>query len=327
MPRDYTKYYINNSTLPLSKRALAFEIVKTYNDNHKPTFDKIKEIFPDQVQGSKGFIRKKSEEYDPKRFHEEALISSDNVKYLVSNQWGAKNISGLLKKGLVLGIQIKEFNKSNDLKNTILTTVHVLYYEEDGYFGKDKRTGGFKVVTSHDENGNLIESFHYDREGKVWRRLVYKYDSKNNLLEHIEYNSTGKTEYKFKHDSYGNHYKEDDKTKFDSKGRLKQREVFYTSGELMYKSNYDYNKDSCIIRKYSKNGNLQQYTKSDIENNIIERKEWKADYNSSYDFTGMKLFIHETFEYEYDSFNNWIKRTRYRNESLYEIAERKIVYS
>ena len=90
MPRDYTKYYINNSTLPLSKRALAFEIVKTYNSNHKPTFDKIKEIFPDEVQGSKGFIRKKSEKYDSKRFHEEALISSDNVQYLVSNQWGSK---------------------------------------------------------------------------------------------------------------------------------------------------------------------------------------------------------------------------------------------
>ena len=30
----------------------------------------------------RGFIRKKSEEYDTKRFHEEALISSDNVKIL-----------------------------------------------------------------------------------------------------------------------------------------------------------------------------------------------------------------------------------------------------
>ena len=33
----------------------------SYNTDKKPTFDKIKEIFPDEVQGSKGFIRKKSQ--------------------------------------------------------------------------------------------------------------------------------------------------------------------------------------------------------------------------------------------------------------------------
>jgi hypothetical protein len=116
MARDYTKYIVNNNSKPLSKRALALEIVKSYNTDSKPTFDKIKEIFPDEVQGSKGFIRKKSEEYDTKRFHEEALISSDNVKYLVSNQWGSKNISKLLKKGGILEIQIKEFKKQVETK-------------------------------------------------------------------------------------------------------------------------------------------------------------------------------------------------------------------
>ena len=116
MARDYTKYIVNNNSKPLSKRALALEIVRSYNTDNKPTFKKIKEIFPDEVQGSKGFIRKKSEEYDTKRFHEEALISSDNVKYLVSNQWGSKNISKLLKKGEILDIQIKDFKKQVETK-------------------------------------------------------------------------------------------------------------------------------------------------------------------------------------------------------------------
>ena len=327
MARDYTKYSINDSILPLSKRALAFEIVKTYNNNHKPTYEKIKEIFPDEVQGSKGFIRKKSEEHDPKRFHEEALISSDNVQYLVSNQWGAKNISGLLKKGEDLGIQIKKFKKSNDIKNTILKTIKVNYYEEDGNFGKNKKTGGYKVVTKHDENGNLIESFHYDREGKLWEKNAYKYDSNNNLSEKIEYDNIGKIERKTKYDSYGNYYKEDDKVKFDSKGRLQQNELLYSSGELMCKKNYEYNKDGCIIKNYNKGGNLERYEKSDIENNILEIKIWKPEYSFSYDIKGMKLSIHELFEYEYDSLNNWIKQTCYRNKSIHYISERKIEYS
>jgi hypothetical protein len=328
MARDYTKYLVNNNFKPLSKRALALEIVKSYNTDKKPTFDKIKEIFPDEVQGSKGFIRKKSEEYDSKRFHEEALISSDNVQYLVSNQWGSKNISGLLKKGADLSIQIKEFNKSNDKKNTILKTEIRSYYKEDGNFGKNYKTSFWKTVTKHDENGNLIESFTYKRLSStfIWRSL-YKYNSKNNSSEKIEYDNTGKINSKFKYDSYGNYYNEDDKVKFDSKGRLQQNESFYSSGELMSKKNYEYNKDGCIVREYSNKGNLEQYAKSDIENNILEIKKWEAEYDYNYDFTGMKLLYHETFKYEYDYMNNWIKKTRYKNESLYLIRERKIEYS
>jgi len=327
MARDYTKYIVNNNSKPLSKRALALEIVKSYNTDKKPTFDKIKEIFPDEVQGSKGFIREKSEEYDSKRFHEAALISSDNVQYLVSNQWGSKNISGLLKKGADLGIEIKEFNKSNDKKNTILKTVCKQYSEEDGNFGKDKKTGGYKSVNQHDGNGNLIESLHYNREGELWDKKAYKYDSKNNLLETFEIDENGELELYHKNDAFGNYYKEGDKAKFDSKGRLQQNELLYSSGKLMYKKNYEYNKDGCIIRKYSKNGNLEKYLKKDIENKILEVKKWKAEYDYNYDFTGMKLLYHETREYEYDSMNNWIKKTWYRNGSLYIIEERKIEYS
>jgi hypothetical protein len=329
MARDYTKYLVNNNSKPLSKRALALEIVKSYNTDKKPTFDKIKEIFPDEVQGSKGFIREKSEEYDSKRFHEAALISSDNVQYLVSNQWGSKNISGLLKKGADLGIEIKEFNKSNDKKNTILKTVCKQYSEEDGNFGKDKKTGGYKSVNQHDGNGNLIESLHYNREGELWDKKAYKYDSKNNLLErlHIDKN-TGKIKEKYKYDSYGNWNISDEglKEKFDSKGRFQQIE-FYSSGKILYKKKYKYNKDGCIMREYSKNGNLEKYLKKDIENKILEVKKWKAEYDYNYDFTGMKLLYHETREYEYDSMNNWIKKTLYRNGSLYIIEERKIEYS
>ncbi len=327
MARDYTKYLVNNNSKPLSKRALALEIVNSYNTDKKPTFDKIKEIFPDEVQGSKGFIRKKSEKYDSKRFHEAALISSDNVQYLVSNQWGSKNISGLLKKGGNLGIEIKEFNKSNDKKNTILKTVYIQYYEEDGNFGKDKKTGGYKSVNQHDGNGNLNESLHYNREGELWYKRAYKYDSKNNLLESFKIDENGKILLKYKYDSYGNHYEEDNKVKFDSKGRLQQKKIFFPSGELMYKQNYEYNKDGCIIRKYSNVGNLERYEKSDIENNILESKKWKAEYDYNDDFKAMKLVSHRTFKYEYDSMNNWITKTWYNNGSMMCLDERKIEYS
>tara|TARA_B110001469_G_C9609037_1_gene302917 strand:+ start:269 stop:1252 length:984 start_codon:yes stop_codon:yes gene_type:complete len=327
MARDYRKYLVNNNSAPLSKRALALEIVRSYNTDNKPTFKKIKEIFPDEVQGAKGFIRKKSEKYDPKRFHEAALISSDNVQYLVSNQWGSKNISGLLKKGKNLGIQIKEFNKLNDKKNTVLKTEIRTYYKEDGNFGKDKKTGAYKSVNQHDGNGNLIESLHYNREGELWDKKAYKYDSKNNLLETFEIDENGELELHTKHDAFGNYYWEYNKVKFDSKGQLQQSER-YSSGELMSKVTYEYNKDVCIIKSYNSGGRLESSIKYDRERKKLEYIKWKPEYDYlGYDFKGMKLVHHQTYEYEYDSLNNWIKSTCYSNESLYYIAERKIEYS
>ena len=322
MARDYTKYLINNNSTPLSKRALALEIVRFYNVDKKPTYNKIKEIFPDELQGSKGFIIKKSLKYDPKRFHEEALTSADKVQYLVSNQWGSKNISGLLKKGEALGIYIKEFNKTDNQKKVIYSTSQKHYYKEDGNFGKDGKTGGLKTVTKHDDNGNLIESLHYDREKELWKKMIYKYNSKNNLSE-----STSNELGNYKYDSFGNFYKEDNKVKFDSKGRLQQKEWFYSTGELMTKSIYEYNNDGCIINAYSKDDYLKYYQKKDNKNKIIECKKWKPEYAFWADFKGMKLIYHRTYKYEYDTMNNWIKKTCYQNDELHEIVERKIEYS
>ena len=95
----------------------------------------------------------------------------------------------------------------------------------------------------------------------------------------------------------------------------------------MSKKNYEYNKDGCIIREYTKNGNLKRYEKSDIENNTLEVKKWEAELDYNYDFKGMKLVSHRTLKYEYDYMNNWIKKTWYNNGSLFVIDERKIEYS
>ena len=324
MARDYTKYLVNNNSKPLSKRALALEIVRSYNTDNKPNFKKIKEIFPDEVQGSKGFIRKKSTEYDPKRFHEETLTSSDNVEYLVSNQWGSKNISGLIKKGENLGIHIKEFNTSDNQKKVIYSTVIIQYYKEDGNFGKDKKIGGYKTVTKHDNNGNLVESLDYDRERELWNKKIFKYNSKNNLSEEIQYDSHGKISHKFKYDSFGNYYKEDDKTNFDSKGRLQQRETFYHNGSLFRKTIFEYNKDGCIIKDYGSSGKLVEEIKRDNKNNTLEHKRWVQ--KELYDEV-LTLVKNDTIKYEYDTMDNWIKKTWYDKGSLYIIEERKIEYS
>lgn len=101
MARDYTKYdfyhYEDLIASNLSKRALVFEVVKYFSNYMEYGISDIKEFFPDEIQGSKGFIRSVEEVKDPKRFSSEKLVSNDGVEFVVSNQWGGNNFESFLK--------------------------------------------------------------------------------------------------------------------------------------------------------------------------------------------------------------------------------------
>lgn len=64
MPRDYTKYNVEGLGKNLNKRQLAFTVVQDYVEKNNPSFEDIQKAFPDEVQGSKGFIRKESDVKD-----------------------------------------------------------------------------------------------------------------------------------------------------------------------------------------------------------------------------------------------------------------------
>ena len=97
MARDYTKYTVKGLGENLNKRQLVFEIVKDYVEKNKPSFDELTAIFKDEIQGSKGFIRKAAKVEDPKRFNTKIPLKIKfGVEVVVSNQWGSKNIDAFL---------------------------------------------------------------------------------------------------------------------------------------------------------------------------------------------------------------------------------------
>ena len=97
MARDYTKYNVNGIGENLNKRQLVFEIVKDYVEKNKPSFDEFTAIFKDEIQGSKGFIRKAAKVEDPKRFNTKMPLKIKfGVEVVVSNQWGSKNMDAFL---------------------------------------------------------------------------------------------------------------------------------------------------------------------------------------------------------------------------------------
>ena len=97
MARDYTKYSVKGLGENLNKRQLVFKIVKDYVEKNNPSFDKITSVFKDEIQGSKGFIKKLAKVKDPKRFNiKMPLKIKYGVEVVVSNQWGSENINVFL---------------------------------------------------------------------------------------------------------------------------------------------------------------------------------------------------------------------------------------
>ena len=109
MARDYTKYNVSGLGENLNKRQLVFEIVKDYVEKKKPSFDELTAVFKDEIQGSKGFIRKAAKVEDPKRFNTKMPLKIKfGVEVVVSNQWGSKNIDAFLSLAKKLKYKISE---------------------------------------------------------------------------------------------------------------------------------------------------------------------------------------------------------------------------
>ena len=113
MARDYTKYIIEGVGVNLNKRQLVFEVVKDYLTENDLIFSELKEVFPDNIQGSKGIIKQKPEVKDFKRFTKEPLKTKKGEELYVSNQWG-ENISDFISLAENLGYTIEKQGDDGD---------------------------------------------------------------------------------------------------------------------------------------------------------------------------------------------------------------------
>ena len=123
MARDYTKYNVSGLGENLNKRQLVFEIVEDFVEKNKPSYDELTAVFKDEIQGSKGFIRKAAKVEDPKRFNTKMPLKIKfGVEVVVSNQWGSKNIDAFLSLATKLKYNISEDNKAEE-ESTIEETI------------------------------------------------------------------------------------------------------------------------------------------------------------------------------------------------------------
>ena len=177
MARDYTKYTVEGLAENLNKRQLVFAIVKDWASKNTPSFDEIQAIFPDEVQGSKGFIAKESEVKDPKRFNmKEPLTIKNGMHVVVCNQWG-DNLPAFLEVANRLGYTISKSGESKSGSFVLSTSTgadEIEEYIKNAVESKDeKRTKSFK---------KLIIDFINDNQNCYW---IIPFS--NSILLQLEY--------------------------------------------------------------------------------------------------------------------------------------------
>lgn len=116
MSRDYSKYNVVGVGENLNKRKLVLKIVQDYVKKNSPSYDQLKKVFSDDLQGSKGMIRNVStDKYDVNRFFYNDQINVQDQICIVSNQWGSENTQRFIDYATELGYSIHKVDgeKSN----------------------------------------------------------------------------------------------------------------------------------------------------------------------------------------------------------------------
>jgi hypothetical protein len=110
--RDKTKYIIDGRTC--LKNRLVLEVVKKYVSEHSEiTFDMLRDVFYDKLQGSFGVVRMKSDIEQQKQIRyfykdEDTITLDDGTEVVVSNQWGKDNIKAFVILAKSFGYEIQE---------------------------------------------------------------------------------------------------------------------------------------------------------------------------------------------------------------------------
>ena len=169
MARDFTKYTVEGLGENLNKRQLVFTIVKDWTSKNNPSLEEIQAVFPDELQGNKGFIVKEAEVKDPKRFNMPEPLSMKNGSHVVvSNQWG-DNIINFITCAEKLGYTISQSESDNIEKSTKRSYIKITINKSDN-----------KVISSRfvKTNGEYTISFILDSDSDGVIDSYYFYDIK-----------------------------------------------------------------------------------------------------------------------------------------------------
>ena len=182
------EYQINGIDCVYEEEKLALAVLQDYCSKNECTFNELKEIFPDEVQGDKDYIKQKiggntgvfdtlAEAKDREDYF--ALLDPITIKdatIVVSTCWGERNLPLFIEKAEAIEYTISLAAS----KESSLATKHYTYIKT---FNNENSDQGFPIVSScvvqtngkytlvfnlsHDGDGVMDQYYFYDIQTKV----------------------------------------------------------------------------------------------------------------------------------------------------------------
>lgn len=226
-------------------------------------------------------------------------IPESKLQYSIHLEYNAQN--NLISKSILY---------EDDFASTGNEITHFVYDEFNRMIELTTINKQEKVLYSlkiiYNENGEPIRKDYFSYEYDVY--FLYEYPSKNQIVSH-NFESNG-------------HKISQSERLYDSEGRIvEEKELNLTDGSIIN-----------TTTSYDGKGRVVKKNKTDGQKNIIEEESFEYDdFDNETKYTkvgtnGVVIFSN-THSYEYDSHNNWIKKTTSVSEQRYEITTREITYS
>jgi hypothetical protein len=197
------------------------------------------------------------------------------------------------------------------------------------YFPNPNRDRVTKL--EYNESERLMKSKYYSNEGKFKWEYTYEYDDKGNLIKSLTKSFNNKS-----FESYSLY--------FYNNNNLKIEERNYEWNDSTYsKTTYEYDKNQNKIKtveyewgndivstelyQYNLNNKIKIVTELDANGDIVGSNEYEYDkFNNKIKISSLMEKSFTEFYYEFDSLNNWTKKTTMVNGEETEILTRKIEY-
>ena len=194
------EYQINGIDGVFEEGKLALAVLKDYCSKNECTFNELKAIFPDEVQGNKDSIKRKSggntgvfdtlyeaEERERMSANEDCFSIADcfvlhdpitikDATIAVSNQWGERNLPLFIEKAEAVGYTISLVA----IEESSLATKHYTYIKT---FNSENSGKDYKLCESivAQTNGKYTLSFHLDNDGDGVIDTYHFYDIKTKV--------------------------------------------------------------------------------------------------------------------------------------------------
>jgi hypothetical protein len=115
--RDHTLYSLNGES-PVTKGRLVWSIIKLYQEQHNPTYEEVSQLFNRKLNllGNTVVNELSLDALRPDRqkrfyYHEsDLLVSKDDIKYAVSNQWSVDKMDKIISFARSIGCEIELIN-------------------------------------------------------------------------------------------------------------------------------------------------------------------------------------------------------------------------